>query len=63
MGYVVGLNWSTTQNLIFFSIGNSVAEISNVKVLEINNFGNNFSFIFFLFSKVRMPIWQVIIYA
>ena len=41
---------SRTEN--FISIGHSVAEILNVKVWEINNFGNNFLFIFFIFVKV-----------
>ena len=30
-------------------MGHSVAEILNVKVREINNFGNNFLFIFIVF--------------
>ena len=53
---------SRTEN--FISIGHSVAEILNViKVREINNFGNNFLFIFLIFVKVQLPIWQLIIYA
>ena len=52
---------SRTEN--FISIGHSVAEILNVKVREINNFGNNFLFIFFIFVKVQLPIWWLIIYA
>ena len=38
-------------------------EILNVKVREINNLGNNFLFIFFIFVKVQLPIWRLIIYA
>ena len=52
---------SRTEN--FISIGHSVAEILNVKVREINNFGNNFHFIFLIFVKVQLPIWRLIIYA
>ena len=52
---------SRTEN--FISIGHSVAEILDIKVWEINNFGNNFLFIFFIFVKVQLPIWQLIVYA
>ena len=31
--------------------------VTNVKVQEINNFGNNFLFIFFIYVKVQLPIW------
>ena len=44
--------WSAESGIEnFISIGYLVAEILNVKVQEINNFGNNFLFIFFIFSK------------
>ena len=48
---------------ILFQSDNSIAEILNVKVREINNFGNNFFFVFFIFVKVQLPIWQLIIYV
>ena len=53
MGYVFWRPWSAesrTEN--FISIGHSVAEILNVKVWEINNFGNNFLFLHFCQSPV-----------
>ena len=52
--------WSAeSRNENFISIRHLVAEISNVKVREINNFGNNFLFIFFIFVKVLLPIWRL----
>ena len=64
MGYVVGLGMQNPEmKILFHAIGHSVAEILNVKVREISNFGNNFLFIFFIFVKVQLPIWQLIIYA
>ena len=54
--------WSAESRTEYFvSIGHSVTEILNVKVREINNFGNNFLFIFFIFVKVQLPILQLII--
>ena len=47
MGYVVGLGLQNPELKFFISIGHSVAEILNVKVREINNFGNNFLFLHF----------------
>ena len=59
MGYVVGLGLQNPELKIFISIGHSVTEILNIKVREINNFGNNFLLIFFIFVKVLLPIWQL----
>ena len=55
MGYVVGYGLQNPELKILFQL--------NVEVREINNFGNNFLFIFFIFVKVQLPIWQLIIYA
>ena len=60
MGYVVGLDLQNPELKILFQ---SVADELNVKVREINNFGNNFLFIFFIFVKIQLPIWRLIIYA
>ena len=60
MGYVVGLDLQNPELNILFQ---SVADELNVKVQEINNFGNNFLFIFFIFVKIQLPIWRLIIYA
>ena len=62
MRYVVGLGLQNPELKILFQ-SDLVAEILNVKVREINNFGNNFLLIFFIFVKVQLPIWQLIIYA
>ena len=51
MGYVVGLGLQNPELKIFISIGHSVVEILNVKVQEINNFGNNFLFYFLHFCQ------------
>ena len=51
MTYVVGLGLQNPELKNFISIGHSVAEILNVKVRDTNNFGNNFLFTFFIFSK------------
>ena len=48
MGYVVGLGLQNPELKILF---------------QSDNFGNNFLFIFFIFVKVQLPIWQLIIYA
>ena len=63
MGYVVGLGLQNPELKNFISIGHSFAEILNVKIREINNFGNNFFLYFLIFVKVQLPIWQLIIYA
>ena len=63
MEYVVGLGSAESRTENFISIRHSIAEILNVKVWEINNFGNNFLFIFFIFVKVQLPIWRLIMYA
>ena len=51
MGYVVGLGLHESRTENFISIGHSVAEILNVEVREINNFGNNFLFYFLHFCQ------------
>ena len=64
MGYVVGLGMQNPElkKKKYFN-RTSVAEIWMVNIQEINNFGNNFLFIFFIFVKVQWPIWRLIIYA
>ena len=54
--YVVGLGLQSPELKLLFQSDISLAEILNVKVWEINNFGNNFLFIFFIFIKVQLPI-------
>ena len=52
--------WSTesrTKNLILMR--HLVAEILNVKVREVDNFGKNFSS---FFPKVQLPIWWLIMH-
>ena len=62
MRYVVGLGVLNPELKILFQSDIWLLRFI-VKVLEINNFGNNFLFIFFNFVKVQLPIWQLIIYA
>ena len=42
MGCVVDLGSADSRTETFISVGHSDAEVLNVKVREINNFGNNF---------------------
>ena len=64
MGYVVGLGLQNPELKILFQLlGHSVAEILNVNIREINNFDNNFLFVFYIFVKVQLSIWRLIIYA
>ena len=62
MGYVVGLVRQNPELKILFQ-SDILNEILNVKVREINNYGNKFLYIFFIFVKVQLPIWWLIIYA
>ena len=46
--YPIVLNSQILELKKIIWIGYTIAEILNVKVREINNFGNNFLFIFFI---------------
>ena len=63
MWYVVGLGLQNPEPKILFQSDIWLLRYQMSKSGEINNFGNNFLFIFFIFVKVQMPIWQLIIYA
>ena len=64
MGYVVGLGLQNPELKILFQLDIRLLRYEWPKAgREINNFGNNFLFIFFIFVKVQLPIWQLIIYA
>ena len=53
MGYVVGLGLQNPELKNLFQSDIRLLRYLNVKVWEINNFGNNFLFIFFIFSTLE----------
>ena len=61
--YLIVLNPQIQELKKIIRIRLAVTEILTVKVREINNFGSNFLFIFFIFLKIQLPIWRLIMYA